>query len=227
MSNFRCLLFLLLFVCSQSFGQDSLQVLDEPEDISLSMPFLSSIAVSVDYGKLAAQFLNTESKYEFGGQVEFKDRIVLIGEYGFSTLTPNGAYQNTEYTSEGNYFRVGLGYKIDFTAKNNLYFSARYARSSFKDKGTLDVTSASGLYDDLLQPFVRDDLTAQWFEIVMSSEAKLWKGLYAGFHLRLRIMDKYDEQEPLDVYTIPGYGRTFDKSIPAVNLYLKYALQRF
>lgn len=226
MSNFRYLLFLMVFVSFQSMGQDSLQVVEDVNE-ELSMPFLSSIAVSVDYGKLAAQFLNTESKYEFGGQVELKDRLVLIGEYGFSTLTPHGAYQNTDYTSEGSYFRLGLGYKIDFTAKNNLYFSARYAKANFKDKGALDITSASGLYDDLFEPFVRDNLSAQWFEVVMSSEAKLWKGLYAGFHLRLRIMDKYDKQEPLDVYTIPGYGRTFDKSIPAVNLYLKYALQRF
>ncbi|WP_420581154.1 DUF6048 family protein [Reichenbachiella sp.] len=227
MSNFRCLLFVLAIVSFQSKGQDSLQVVDEKVDEVLSKPFLSSIAVSVDYGKLAAQFLKTESKFEFGGQLEFKDRIVVIGEYGFSTLTPHGAYQNTEYTSEGNYYRIGLGYKIDFKAKNNLYFSARYARAGFKDKGTLNITSASGLYDNLLQPFVRDNLSAQWFEVVMSSETKLWKGLYAGFHLRLRIMDKYDKQEPLDVYTIPGYGRTFDKTIPAVNLYLKYALQRF
>ncbi|MEP2024428.1 MAG: DUF6048 family protein [Reichenbachiella sp.] len=224
MSNFKCFLVLLAFISFQAFGQDSLRV---DEESSVPMPFLSTVAISVDYGKLFGQLLDSESKFEFGGQVELKDRFVLIGEYGFSTLNPNGAYQNTDYQSEGNYFRVGLGYKIDFTPKNNLYFSALYANSSFEDKGTLDITSASGIYSDLTEPFVRKDLSAQWFEVVMSSEAKLWKGLYAGFHLRLRIMGKYDEQEPLDVYTIPGYGRTFDQSIPALNLYIKYALARF
>lgn len=202
-------------------GQDSLGVEETKK------PFLSSLAISVDYGKLAGQLLNTESKYEFGGQVELMDRVVAIGEYGFSTLNPNGAYQNTDYQSEGNYFRIGLGYKIDFKPKNNLYFSVRYAKSSFEDMGTIDITSASGIYNDLNEPFVRKGLSAQWFEVVMSSEARLWKSLYAGFHLRLRIMDKYDEQEPLDVYSIPGYGRTFDRTIPALNLYLKYALERF
>ncbi|SMD37850.1 hypothetical protein SAMN04488029_3488 [Reichenbachiella faecimaris] len=220
MLNFKCFVLFLMIASYQAIGQDSLNVISEQK------PFLSSIAASVDYGKLVGQFLSTESKYEFGGQAEFKDKVVVIGEYGFSTLTPNGAYQNTNYQSEGNYFRVGLGYKIDFTAKNNLYFSVRYAMADFKDQGAIDITSASGIYDDLIEPFSRNGLSAQWYEVVMSSEAKLWKGLYAGFHLRLRIMDKYDKQEPLDVYSIPGYGRTFDRTIPALNLYLKYALER-
>lgn len=221
MSNSKSLLFLMLFVSFQSFGQDSLDVSNEYK------PFLSSIAVSVDYGKFVGLFLDTESKYEFGGQLEIKDRIVLIGEYGFATLTPSRAYQNTDYESDGDYYRVGIGYKMDFTAKSNIYFSARYAMANYGDKGTIDITSASGIYDDLLEPFSRKDLSAQWFEVVLSSETKLWKSLYAGFHLRFRIMDKYDEQEPLDVYSIPGYGRTFDRTIPALNLYVKYALERF
>lgn len=204
---------------------------DKPEVDSegdqISMPFVSSVALSVDYGKLFGQFLNTESKYELGTQVELKNRLVLIGEYGYATLNPDGAYQDTDYTSTGSYYRAGLGYKIDMTQKNNLYFSVRYARAFHSDKGVIDITSASGIYNDLADPFERTGLSAQWYEVAMSSEARLWKGLYAGFHLRLRIMDKYDQQEPLDVYAIPGYGRTFDRSIPALNLYLKYAFERF
>ena len=222
MWNSKGLIVFLIFLSLKGFGQDSLSVSTE-----IDKPFLSSIAVTVDYGKLMGQILNTESKYEFGGQLELKDRLILLGEYGFATLTPNGAYQNTDYESKGNYFRVGLGYKISFTAKNNIYFSARYARADFKDQGTIDITSASGLYDDLNDPFRRENLTANWYELVMSSEARLWKSLYAGFHFRFRIMDIYDKQAPLDVYTIPGYGRTFDKTIPALNLYIKYALERF
>lgn len=227
MSSFKYLLLLFTLVSFSVMGQDSLQVISDPIEEQMPKPVLSSIAFSVDYGKLVSQFLKTESKYEFGGQIEFKDRWAVLGEYGFSTLNPNGAYQNAEYQSEGSYFRAGFGYKIDFTPKNNLYFSARYARADFKDQGTIDISSASGLYNDLNEPFRREGLSAQWYELVMSSEAKVWKSLYAGFHLRLRIMDKYDKQEPLDVYSIPGYGRTFDRTIPALNLYIKYAIERF
>lgn len=230
MSNSKYILLSLLLMASFAHAQEAPLADEVPvteEMAEKEMPLLSSVAVSVDYGKLFGQFLKKESKFEFGGQLELKNRLVLIGEYGFATLNPEGAYQNTDYQSDGSYYRLGLGYKIDMSAKNNIYFSARYARASYSDKGTLDIASASGIYDDLNESFYRRDLSAQWFEVTMSSEARLWKGLYAGFHLRLRIMDKYDEQEPLDVYSIPGYGRTFDRTIPAVNLYLKYALERF
>ncbi|UXX78026.1 DUF6048 family protein [Reichenbachiella carrageenanivorans] len=231
MSNSKCISFvILLLTASLAQAQEAAlakETLVTEEMTEKKMPLFSSVAVSLDYGKLFGQFLKTESKFEFGGQLEFRNKLILVGEYGFATLNPNGAYQNTDYQSEGNYFRVGLGYKIDMSAKNNIYFSARYARAAYSDKGTIDIASASGIYDDLMESFYRRDLSAQWFEVAMSSEARLWKGLYAGFHLRLRIMDKYDEQEPLDVYSIPGYGRTFDRSIPALNLYLKYALERF
>lgn len=221
MSNSRFLLIFLVLLAIQASAQDSLQ------SAPARRPFLSAGAVSIDYGKLFGQFLDSESKLEAGGQVEFKGRYVVIGEFGHAQLTPNGAYQHTDYQSEGSYFRIGLGYKIDITPKNNLYFSARYARASFSDQGVINITSASGIFADIEDPFDRTGLSAQWYEAVMSSEARLWKGLSAGFHLRLKIMDKYDKQEPLDVYSVPGYGRTFDRSIPALNLYLKYAFERF
>ncbi|MEO9967750.1 MAG: DUF6048 family protein [Reichenbachiella sp.] len=221
MLNSKFIFLLILLPVFSARSQDSLQL-----DVE-SKPILSAFAIGVDYGKLAGQFLDSESKFELGGQLEFKNRIIFVSEFGLATLTSNGAYQNTNYTSDGNYFRFGLGYKIDMSAKNNIYFSLRYARASFSDRGVIDITSSSGIYNDLEEPFSRDGLSAQWYEVVVSSETRLWKGLYAGFHVRLRIMDKYDEQQPLDVYTIPGYGRSFDRTIPALNLYIKYAIERF
>jgi hypothetical protein len=194
---------------------------------SIVYPFFSSAAVLYDYGKLIGLALDTESKYELGVQFEFKNRLIFIGEFGMATLEPNGAYQNGSYISKGNYFRVGLGWKIDMNPKNNFYFSLRYASASFEDSGEINITSTSGLYDRYVEVFRRNDLAATWYEFVLSSEMKAWKGLYLGFHFRLRIMDKYDLQSPLDVYSIPGYGRTFDATIPALNLYVKYAFDQF
>ncbi|MEP4092406.1 DUF6048 family protein [Reichenbachiella sp.] len=233
MSSFKYLLALLSLLTFHAKSQEFTGIDKSDEQAVLSeedqtpIPFLSSAALLIDYGKLFGQFLDAESKYELGTQFELKNRFVVLGEYGYATLNPAGAYQNTDYESEGSYFRVGLGYKIDMTTKNNLYFSVRYAKALYSDRGVIDITSASGIFNDLIYPFERTGLSAEWYELSMSSEARLWKGLYAGFHLRLRIMNKYDQQEPLDVYAIPGYGRTFDRSIPALNLYLKYAFERF
>lgn len=221
MSNFKYITLAFLLFTIRVAAQDSLA---REQTI---VPLLSSTAVFVDYGKAFGQLLNTESKHEFGAQIEFKNKWFVVGEFGLATLNPDGGYQNTNYEAKGNYYRAGLGYKVDMTAKSNIYLSIRYARASFSDSGIIDISSGSGIYDDISESFERTGLSAQWYEAVLSSESRLFKGLYAGFHLRFRAMYKYDEQAPIDVYTIPGYGRSFDDTIPALNLYLKYAFERF
>lgn len=222
MSSFKYMLVATLMLIAEFVtGQDSLQ------QAPPAIPLISSVSVITDYGKLFGQLLNTESKHEYGVLLEFKNKWVVAGEFGLAKLNPDGGYQNTNYESEGHYFRAGLGYKWDMSPKNNMYLTMRYAQASFSDNGVLDITSASGIYDNISEGFERKDLSARWYEAVLSSESRLGKGLYAGFHLRFRVMDKYDEQQPIDVYTIPGYGRSFDNTIPALNLYLKYAFERF
>lgn len=233
MLNFKFTLISFLVILSLSAsGQDSLYV--EPEAIlevedstSVQMPTLSSLAFLFDYGKLAGLGLNTESKYELGVQLELKNKWVVIGEFGIGILTPENVYVNTNYESKGSYYRLGLGYKIDMNQKNNAFLSVRYGASKFEDKGLVKIQSASGLYNEYQDPFDRKGLSANWFEVVLSTETRLWKSLYAGMHIRLRMMNDYDEFAPIDVYSVPGYGRTIDKSIPALNLYVKYALEWF
>jgi hypothetical protein len=232
MWSFKNIVLCLLIPCF-GYAQDD-NVMEQEEELVADsvaeqvevLPLFSSAAIVFDYGKLVGLALDTETKYEIGAQVDIKDKLLLIGEFGIATLTPNGAYVNTNYISEGSYFRVGLGYKINMNAKNNILFSLRYAKSTYSDKGTIDIKSSTGIFDTYNEPFEREEISAYWYEAVLSSETRLWKGLYAGFHIRLRVMGDYDKQLPLDVFSIPGYGRTFDKTIPAFNLYIKYALER-
>jgi len=235
--------FLINLIClsTSSFGQidstavDSLKVVVANVDTETPIdsvadepvPVLSSMSLIFDYGKLVGLVLDTESKYEAGIQVEFYNKFFVTTEFGVATLEPNGAYVNANYVSEGSYWRAGLGYKIDMSHKYNFMFSFRYGRSSYSDKGQIEIVSRSGIFDTYIEPFDRQNLSAYWYEIVMSSERRVWKGLYAGFHARVRIMGDYDEQIPLDVYSVPGYGRTIDKAFPAINLYVKYAFELF
>lgn len=188
-------------------------------------PFLSAISPYIDYGKLLTLPFNFENKLEFGIQVEFKNKIMVNAEFGSSELYPQQTYSNAQYSVTGDYFRVGLGYKIPMKNKYNFGISARYAQSFFSDQGTVKITSASGLYENLEEPFKRSDLTARWYELVLNSEVNAFSNFYLGFFFRLRFMDKYDKQNPLDVAAVPGFGRTFNTSVPAINLYIRYAFQ--
>lgn len=195
---------------------------------TIDYPFLSSAGLLFDYGKpVAGLLLDTEQKLEVGAQIEFFNKFFICAEYGSAVLEPDDAYQNAEYKSQGQYYRLGFGYKIDMNPKNNFYFSLRYGSARYQDEGIVTIQSESGLFEEYTSPYKRDDLFASWYEFVLSSEVKVWKGFYAGFHARFRVLNSFDEQAPIDTYSIPGYGRTIDKTIPAVNLYLKYAVGWF
>jgi len=187
-------------------------------------PLIRDVSFIVDYGKILGYLSGVEKKNEIGVQLGIKKNLMVIAEGGYSILNPNDSYVNADYQVRGRYFRLGLGLNKAITAENNLSLSLRYAMSDFEDQGTINVTSSSGLFEPYDESFSRKSLTASWYELVLGSEKKINTKLRLGFYFRLRIMAKYDEQTPYDVFSIPGYGRTFDKTVPAVNLFLRYVL---
>lgn len=178
-------------------------------------------SVYLDYGKLFTITANFETKYEGGVELLFKEKFPVIIEAGQATLTPEGAYSNGTYESEGFYYRVGAGYYSQFLPKNKIGLTVRYGSSTFSETGRIFIESPSGSQDDFIQNIKRNDLKATWYEIVVYSDRKLTDLFSIGMNLRLRILASYDEQSPVDVYSIPGYGRSFDKTIPAANFFLK------
>ncbi|MDP4679895.1 MAG: DUF6048 family protein [Cyclobacteriaceae bacterium] len=194
-------------------------------------PLLREFALLLDYGKVLGYLTGFEKKNEIGISLNIKKSFVVMAEVGFSTLNPNDSYINADYEVKGNYFRMGGGVTKKIKAKNNISFSVLYASAKFDDVGIASVSSASGIFDNYEKTFTTQGLSASWYEFVMGSESRIRPKdinekpkLYLGFYFRLRVIGKYDVQQPFDVFTIPGYGRTFDKTVPALNLYLKYVI---
>ncbi|SNS79957.1 hypothetical protein SAMN05421640_1280 [Ekhidna lutea] len=175
----------------------------------------------LDYGKLFTIPSTLETKYEGGLELLINEKFPLILELGQATLTPEGAYSNGTYESEGIYFRLGAGYVSQFKPKNKIGISTRYAASKFSENGRIFIESPSGSQESYIQNINRKDLKANWYEVVVYSDRTLSDLFTIGLNLRLRVLANYDEQEAVDVYSIPGYGRSFDKTIPAANLFLK------
>ena len=205
--------------------------LDETDSIppKIFYPFLRQASVVFDYGKLLGYLTGVEKKNELGIQLNIKKQFLFSMEAGMSTLDPNDSYRNTQYEIKGSYFRVGAGVMNAIDAKNLFSLSVRYGKSSFEDTGTVRISSASGIFDPYEESFTRKSLSASWYEFILGSEKRikpmnpdLPAKLAIGFNFRVRILIDYDSQEPIDVFAIPGYGRTFDKSVPAFNLYVRY-----
>ncbi|WP_258105140.1 DUF6048 family protein [Marinoscillum sp. MHG1-6] len=192
--------------------------------------------VYIDYGKLITTAAGLENKMEGAFSLLFFDAFELIGEAGMATLKPEHAYTNGNYESSGRYYRVGGGYISKINAKSNIGLGVRYGQSLFEDQGKIEIQSASGLQDDYISTFNRNDLTARWWEMVLTSESRLILNknnpdsrlnqmISLGFFFRVRFlvahentMDKYE----VDVYSIPGYGSTVNKQQLAFNLFVKF-----
>ncbi|WP_424964157.1 DUF6048 family protein [Ekhidna sp.] len=178
-------------------------------------------SIYLDYGKLLTIPTNFETKYEGGIEILFMEKFPLIIEAGQATLSPEGAYSNGTYESEGFYYRIGAGYVSQFLPKNKIGISFRYASSTFSENGRIFIESPSDAQDDFVQSIEREDLTATWYELVVYSDRKLSDVFSIGLNLRLRVLASYDEQNVPDVYAIPGYGRSFEDTVPAANFFLK------
>lgn len=196
----------------------------EPEDtIKIERKFLT-IGPYIDISKLLTIPADFETKYEGGLELRFSERFSIYAEAGSATTSPKQAYTNGTYESTGTYYRLGLGYVGPLDLEHDIGISFRYGSATYDEDGRVFISSPSGGQADLVQSISRKGLTAQWWEVVLYSDRKLLENsdlLWLGLNLRLRILDSYDTQEAPDTYAIPGYGRTFDKSIPAVNFFLK------
>lgn len=204
----------------------------EPEEASETPPPFFQASLNLDYGKLGTTLIGLDEKYEAGLTMIFFNQYYLLGEYGMAKLEPENAFKNGRYLSEGSYYRVGGGFLKQLNAKSRLGLGVMYAASQFQDEGAIFISSPTGVQDDYNRAFERKNLSARWLEVMITSENRLvpnkenpdaWiNQLFAvGFYLRARFLSTYDRFEPIDVYTIPGYGRTVNNPNLALNLYLK------
>ena len=100
-----------------------------------------------------------------------------------------------------------------------LSFGVGYAQSDFDDHITTIINS--NFFDEYAVD--RQGIKANWYSIIMGSEMQLSRNVFLGWKFRLRFLESHDLQFPIDVYTVPGYGRAEDKTIPSVNLFAKYS----
>ncbi len=210
----------------------------DPEAIIDSLrkkKFISGVELSIDYGKLMTLWTDFESKYEAGINLRFYEKIVLAAELGYSELNPLKAYDNAlYYTVKGSYGRVGLDYYTSYDPKSFYYAGLRYGMSMFEDEGLFRIESE--YWEDFEEGFGSTDITASWVEIIIGTETFIGIGkkkkdnpksrLLLGWKFRLRILMDFENREEPRIYSIPGYGRTFDQTVPALNFYVKYRIGR-
>jgi hypothetical protein len=237
-----------VMACVYGWAQSDTTRIETPEQ---KLPEVDSVVVSsdsldlypkrvfqpqlfVDYGKLITTAIGLENKLEGGISIIFFEKFEATAEFGKATLKPEHAYINGNYQSYGNYLRFGGGLITDINAKSSIGIGVRYGLSRFQDQGRIEIQSASGLQDDFNYPFNRSGLSARWWSAVLTSEsrvifnkdvpeAKINHLFKVGFFFRMRFLVTYENNnDPVEVYSIPGYGSANSGQQAAFNLFIKF-----
>lgn len=216
-------LFLVAFSAARASGfcpPDSTQRFPSDSTEQFTGKFIKNIELSFDYGKLLTMPFDFENKTLLGAGIYFRNNFGLNVEAGYGKLMPETAYKNADYRITGIYGTAGFDYLYEYNPGTRLYLGAKYARCRFSDQGTFTILDP--LWADYTGSFERKGLSAEWAELAGGSESS-WKGnLFLGFIVRFRILIKYPQFDDINVYAIPGYGRTDFNTVPAVSLYIKY-----
>jgi len=218
----RQLLYIISLLLALAFSVSANAQETKPTD-SVAITKKSGLEIAFDYGKLLTLASDFESKWSVGVGYRYKSKLLLDIWAGMATLEPKNAYENGSYKSEGIYGSIGLNYLISIDAKNLLYLGVRYGMSMYEDSYTYEI--GSPIWATFSGSGAHKDLQADWFAVSIGSEKELKiKNLFLGGKVSLRFINSYDKFEPIDTYAIPGYGRTSDGTVPALNVYIKYLL---
>jgi hypothetical protein len=178
------------------------------------------LEIAFDYLKLVSLASSEEMKLEGGLGYISKINVGINIEFGYGEKTPEDFYKNAEYKVSGYYGRVGMSYYYPYNPGVNFIIGAKYAMAQYEDEATFSVLSS--LWDDLNGSFNRKELEASWAELILGSESSVSGNLYFGFTFRMRFLIQADNFDPFEVYSIPGFGRSFDTIVPTLNLYVKF-----
>lgn len=234
MLKYKLLYLILIFpvLMNQTNAQDSIAVEANESEISEEAQKLS-IGIAFDYLKLHTLLIDESEKWEGAINLRILDRVSVIGEYGIAQLTPEEAYKNSEYKSEGDYYRIGFDYHLTVIPNNFLFLGLRYAQSSFSENIAYEI--GNPIFENESGQLNRENLSATWYEFVLTSEKKIRKIakkdipdlLSIGFKFRLKSLQEYDNFDDFEVKHIPGYGQTNIKLNPEFNLYIKFRIPVF
>ena len=225
--TFSSILLISFFAITISLAQeisseDSLAAtaeVDESEAVTGRKSY-NRLEISLDYLKLLTFAFPAETKLEAGLGFISKINVGINLEVGYGERTPEDFYKNADYKVYGYYGRAGLNYYYPFNPGVNFIIGAKYAMSQYQDEAIFSILSS--LWDNFEGEFQRTDLEASWVEFILGSESSFKGNLYLGFTFRFRFLIHADNFTTFEVYSVPGYGRTFDNFVPALNLYVKY-----
>jgi hypothetical protein len=174
------------------------------------------LRVGVDLFKLSRSFYEKDYKgLEVVGDYRISKKYYLAGELGNENKTVNDTQLN--FTTQGTYFKVGFDYNVYdnwLDMENMVYLGMRYGVSSFSQRlNSYEIYNAHPYFADVPMVISGDKfsgLSAQWIEVALGVNAKVFNNFYVGFSFRLNNLITNKKPENFDNLYIPGFNRTYN-----------------
>jgi len=218
-----------LFVCFfANAQQDTTKVKNDS-----SASFLPTyVKVGVDIFPLAHELFGSDASYlEVVGEMDFKFILlnVELGTVDYSVL--NEDYFS--YSAKGNYSRFGVDLNVipNDINNNEISFGARIGMSKFEQgyafntTNFMDTAEVKGNGWPLAElNYRKRGVGATWLELTNSVSVKIFKGLYLGYTIRLKMKPTVTNVGTATPYYIPGFGKNHNTSQWGFNYYVYYVL---
>ncbi len=131
-------------------------------------------------------------------------------------LQAEGGYLNVDfsdstytYKQSGSYYRFGAEYNMLERLPGELdqiYLGLMYGYSPYTHEAE-NITISDGYWGIGEGSLPLTNNTAHWIEIKGGLRVELWRNLFVGYALRLRIFMAGKTDSKLDPYLIPGFGK--------------------
>ena len=173
---------------------------------------LSGVAVSADLVGFAMKAVGAKfANMEVGARINLLDKYFPVAELGIGDCQRDGAETGNTFSATAPYMRFGIDYNFNKKHNGNRLFGIfRYGFSSFKyDIG--NGAFADPVYGTTipLQVF-GEKATAQWIELGVGLETKLWSFVRLGWSIRYKKRVSMKSPDGGVPYFVPGFGKNDD-----------------
>lgn len=179
------------------------------------------LRVGIDLFKLSRSFYEDDYKgLEVVGDYRISKKYYIAGELGNENKTVDDDQLN--FTTKGTYFKVGFDYNVYenwLDMENKIYIGMRYGVSTFSQRlNSYKLYNANPYFEDTPVYYpgtTTSGLTAQWIEVLVGVNAKVFNNFYVGFSFRMNNLISNKKPDNFDNLYIPGFNRTYNGNFGA------------
>lgn len=200
--------------------------------MSLSMTMVAQekdggLFLGVDLSRAVVPFIDT-TRMGWQAQADYELLHDMFVAFELGSEMTKFKESNFDYKLNGAYFRLGVDYNfmkhVDEASSDKIVVGLRYGFTSFYHEAE-NVRVAGVVWNDFTGGVIeRKWLVSNWIEICLGMRAHLFNNFYLGWSARIKMMLFDGNDNTMQPYNIPGYGRNNGSNVFGANYTLYYKI---